>query len=69
MGFVVLPEPLLRKLTADIEAMLTTPAVQQRILQLGNQPAKGDGNVVAGLLARDLDRYGTLIKRLNLRLE
>jgi tripartite-type tricarboxylate transporter receptor subunit TctC len=66
------PEPLVARLNAAAIAALTDQTLQTKLRALGAEPAAPDRNTperLSSFLARERDKWGTIIRRANIRLE
>ena len=61
------PEPIIRKLNQTMDSIARMPETAAMLLKVGQFPAGGSPDDLAGILRKDYDRYGTLIRALNIR--
>lgn len=64
-----MPAALVDKLNADVRAALRTPAVRDRLEQLGCQVAPNSPQQMAALIASDRRKWSELIKRNNIHVD
>lgn len=57
------PAPVLQRLHDAAQAALATPAVQQRLAALGVRLQGSTPEAMGGLLAREIERWGAVIRR------
>jgi len=63
------PPALVEALNKAVRATLTTPAVRERLLQSGTDPAPSTPQELAAILKRDTDKWARLIKAKNIKAE
>ncbi|TCZ55126.1 tripartite tricarboxylate transporter substrate binding protein [Roseicella aquatilis] len=64
-----LPEPILRKVNADLNAILRDPAIQSRFIELGGTVAPGTPEDFAGFVRREIAQWREVARIANVRLE
>jgi tripartite-type tricarboxylate transporter receptor subunit TctC len=69
MGPAGLPAPVRERWSAALNAGLADPVLRPRIHDAGFIPGGGTSAEAAALLARDAERYGTLIRQAGIRIE
>ena len=62
-----LPPAIAAKINMDVDQVLKMPEVARRIVELGNEPITGNGELMAELIRKDSARFGRLIKELNIK--
>ena len=62
-----MPAGVVAKINADVDQVLKMPEVTRRIVELGNEPVTGNGDMVAELIRSGSARFGKLIKDLNIK--
>ena len=62
-----MPANVVAKINADVDQVLKMPEVIKRIVDLGNEPLAGNGDMVADLIRSGSARYGKLIRDLNIK--
>lgn len=63
------PQSVIDKLNKDINALLATPDLKQRIEQTGEVVLGGGPDVLAKRMKSDFDRYGEIVQRLKITAE
>jgi tripartite-type tricarboxylate transporter receptor subunit TctC len=63
------PRDIVARLSAELDAVLADPEVQQAVRATGNQPAYAPPPVFDDIIRKDLARYGALIRKLEMRAE
>ncbi|HTQ77104.1 MAG TPA: tripartite tricarboxylate transporter substrate binding protein [Burkholderiales bacterium] len=63
------PAEIVARLNAEIGRALAEPQIRERYAQAALEPVGGSAEDMAKLLRADYDKYGRLIKELNIRLE
>jgi tripartite-type tricarboxylate transporter receptor subunit TctC len=63
------PPAVIAALNKAVHAVLATPAVHDRLLQSGAEPAPSTPEALATLLKRDTDKWGSLIKAKSIKAE
>jgi tripartite-type tricarboxylate transporter receptor subunit TctC len=61
------PEEVAATLRDALSAMLRSPEFRQRLERLGYDPVEDDAKGLAATIRSDIDRYGALVKRANIR--
>lgn len=61
-----LPAPLAERIHADLQAVLATPAMQQRLATMGMEPLHDGPAAFAARMAEELPRWTALIQRLGI---
>jgi len=61
------PEPVIRRINAEVVKALRAPEVEKRLTELGALPAPTSPEQFAQILKRDGDRWGKLIRERNIR--
>ncbi|SDB70065.1 Bug family tripartite tricarboxylate transporter substrate binding protein [Belnapia rosea] len=69
MGPAGLPAPVRMRWNAALNTALADPVLRPRIRDAGFIPGGGSSEDAAALLARDAERYGTLIRQAGIRIE
>lgn len=64
-----LPADVRVRLEAEFEAARALPEVQQRIRQLGAEPATGNGGQFQKFVAAELDKYARVVKDTGIKLD
>ena len=62
-----MPAAIVAKITADVDQVLKMPEVAKRIVDLGNEPMSGGGEMIAELIRAGSTRFGKLIRDLNIK--
>lgn len=63
------PAPVLERLNTELNAVLNDPATRERLRALGIEATPGTGEQFRQELARDLNRYGQVVRAAGIRLE
>lgn len=63
------PAPVVAQLNKAVQATLNTPAVRERLLQQGAEPAPSTPQELSALLRHDTDKWARLIKAKNIKAE
>jgi len=63
------PRDVLQRLSAEMHRILQQPELQDRLAQLGLDPAPSSPDEMAGFLVREQERYAQIIKSANIRIE
>lgn len=63
------PEPIIRRMSAEMAKIAAMPEIKTQFLSLALRPHGGGPEELAAILRKDYDRYGKLVKDLNLRLD
>ena len=63
------PADVLAKLNADVNAVLRMDDVRTQLTQSGADPVGGDAEVLAARIRTDSERYGKVIRAINLKLD
>lgn len=63
------PEPILRKVAADLSAILAMPETRAALESQGAAPAGGGPDALAGLIAADTERWGRVVREAGIRVE
>ncbi len=63
------PQPIVRKMAEEMNKVARDPELRQRLFPLALTPNAGTPEELATLLRKDYERYGTLVRQLNLRTE
>lgn len=63
------PAPVLQRLSAELQAVLSDPVVRDKLQALGIDASPGTPEQFAEQMRRDLARYGQVVKAANIRLE
>jgi tripartite-type tricarboxylate transporter receptor subunit TctC len=63
------PQPILRKLNEEMRKIAALPEIMAQFQGLALRPGTGSPEDLGALLKTDWERYGALIKELNLRLD
>lgn len=63
------PAPVVQKLNAALNFALNSPDVKARIIAAGAEPGPTTPEELQQLIATDTDKWGKIIKRLNIRLD
>ena len=63
------PRDVLQRLSAEMHRILQQPELQDRLAQLGLDPAPSSPDEMAGFLVREQERYAQIIKAANIHLE
>jgi tripartite-type tricarboxylate transporter receptor subunit TctC len=65
-GPAKMPQPVVAKLTSEVNAALNTPEVREKLLQQGWEVLALDGDALAKRVAEDSDVWGAVIKQANI---
>ncbi|MCC6776999.1 MAG: tripartite tricarboxylate transporter substrate binding protein, partial [Hyphomicrobiales bacterium] len=68
-GPAKLPEPVVARLSKEVAAILAQPDVHERLGKMGFDTRSGSPQELADILARDLARWGKLVRDGNIRAE
>ena len=60
---------MLQRLSAELHRILGERDMQDRLAQLGLDPAPSSPDEMAGFLVREQERYAQIIKSANIRIE
>ena len=63
------PEPIIRKLNAEVNKIAVLPEIKEHFQKLALKPRVSTPEEFGARLRKDYDRYGALVKELNIRLE
>jgi tripartite-type tricarboxylate transporter receptor subunit TctC len=63
------PQPVVQRLAAEVTRTLAEPAVRERYAQMGLEPVGGTPADIQRQYRTDYEKYGRLIRELNIRLE
>jgi tripartite-type tricarboxylate transporter receptor subunit TctC len=63
------PEPIVRKMSQEMNKVAREPEMRQRLFGVALTPYAGSPEELATLLRLDHERYGKLVRQLNLRVE
>jgi tripartite-type tricarboxylate transporter receptor subunit TctC len=63
------PKPIVDRLNAELRKLVETPEVQQRIHAEGGDKLTSTPEEYAADIDREADKWGTLIRKLNLKVE
>lgn len=63
------PQPVIQRLAAEVTKVLAEPAVRERYAQVGLEPVGGTPADIQRQYRTDYEKYGRLIRELNIRLE
>jgi tripartite-type tricarboxylate transporter receptor subunit TctC len=69
MGPAKMPPDVVARIYADVQKVLTEPAVRENLSNAGVEPFAGTGSDLAKLIAADLARYAQLAKSANIKPE
>jgi tripartite-type tricarboxylate transporter receptor subunit TctC len=61
------PRPIVERMSAEVAKALKAPDVQERLVQLGNQPLGTTPDEAAARIKREFPRYQSAIKAANIR--
>ncbi|NOG71129.1 tripartite tricarboxylate transporter substrate binding protein [Roseicella sp. DB1501] len=64
-----MPEPILRRVNADLNAVLREPAMQARFIELGGTTAPGTPEAFGDFVRREIAQWREVAKIANVRLE
>jgi tripartite-type tricarboxylate transporter receptor subunit TctC len=63
------PEPIVRKMSQEMNKVARDPALREHLFGLALTPQSGTPEELGALLRKDFERYGNLVRQLNLRME
>ena len=63
------PEPIVRRMSEEMSKAAREPEMRERLFPLALTPNPGTPEELAALLRKDYERYGQLVRQLNLRAE
>jgi tripartite-type tricarboxylate transporter receptor subunit TctC len=63
------PRDIIDRLNAELQPILASAEIKERIISLGAEPASSTPDELAKILATDLERLGPIVKRTGARLE
>lgn len=63
------PRPVIEKLNRELNAVLTDPAIVERLAQLGIVATPGTPEALAKQISDDLDKYGKVVKSAGIKAE
>jgi len=63
------PAEIVRRLNAELNALIAQPATVQRFAELGAEPRGGPPEALAAFLRSEQDKWGRIIRELGLKLE
>jgi tripartite-type tricarboxylate transporter receptor subunit TctC len=63
------PQPIVRKMAEEMNKVAREPEMRQRLLPVALTPNAGTPEELETLLRKDFERYGKLVRQLNLRAE
>jgi tripartite-type tricarboxylate transporter receptor subunit TctC len=63
------PREVLTRLSAEIQKAMQAPDLKERYLALGLEPASNTPDEMAAFLRREQERYGSVIRNANIKLE
>ncbi len=63
------PREVLTRLSAEIQKAMQAPDLKERYLALGLEPASSTPDEMAAFLRREQERYGSVIRNANIKLE
>lgn len=63
------PQPIVRKMSAEMNKVARDPELRERLFGVALTPHAGTPEELEVLLRKDYDRYGKLVRQLNLRTE
>ena len=63
------PKAIVDKLNAELNAVLSDPAVRERLTGMGIAATPGSADKFAQEMQRDLTRYGSVVKSAGIKLE
>jgi tripartite-type tricarboxylate transporter receptor subunit TctC len=63
------PQPVIQRLAAEVTKVLAEPAIRERYAQVGLEPVGGTPADIQRQYRADYEKYGRLIRELNIRLE
>lgn len=61
------PKAIIIKLSNDLRAVLTNPALEQRLIRIGFNPDPGTPEEFAAFIKNEMERYGKIVKAAGLR--
>ena len=62
-------EPIVRKMSQEMNKVARDPALREHLFGLALTPQPGTPEELGALLRKDFERYGKLVRQLNLRVE
>ena len=62
------PSPIVQKLNAASNAILTKPEIVQRLSELGMEPLVDTPAAFSALIQRDYEKYGAMIKAAHIQI-
>ena len=68
-GPSTLPADIVAKINADVNAVLTDPAIRERLVAAGMAPGGGTSAAFRTVLDADMKKWGGIIKRLGIQLD
>lgn len=63
------PPDILNRVSAEVQKAIQSPDVRERYVGLGMDPVSSTPEELGALLARERERYGSIIKRANIKLD
>jgi len=63
------PQPVIQRLAAEVTKVLAEPAIRERYAQVGLEPVGGTPADIQRQYRADYEKYGRLVRELNIRLE
>jgi tripartite-type tricarboxylate transporter receptor subunit TctC len=63
------PQPVIQRMAAEVTKVLAEPAIRERYAQVGLEPVGGTPADIQRQYRADYEKYGRLIRELNIRLE
>ena len=63
------PREVTSRLAAEIQKVMQTPEVRERYAALGMEPISNTPDEMAGFLKREQERYGSIIRNANIKVE
>ena len=63
------PREVLQKLSSEMHKILASPETKEKLVQLGLDPAPSSPDEMRGFLAREQERYASIIKMANVKIE
>ena len=63
------PEPIVSRMSQEMNKVARDPALREHLFGLALTPQPGTPEELGALLRKDLERYGRLVRELNLRVE
>jgi tripartite-type tricarboxylate transporter receptor subunit TctC len=64
-----LPDALVTRISRQVAAILREPELRERLIKMGSDPGSGTPQELTDILARDLARWGKLVRDGNIRAE